>query len=315
MWSISEAKTFRRCQRQWYYRYRFGAALAKKVPARREAYVLGSLQTISAWRGQLVDQVIEHFIVPALNRREEFYLSDALAYARNLFDRQLAFARDHQVRRPNMTKDGAGLDFAALLTVEQGLGVVQADLDKAWEEITAALRNLFAHMEEIKDDLKRGRRRVAQPKLFFEVAGVKAKAIPDLVVYFNDEPPMIVDWKVHYFGVQEARLQLATYALALVRSGRAEHGRSGDTPWRETDIVLIEAQLLNRQLRRHALTAEDVLSLENEIAQSSLEMDYACGGTQRDDLQPEQFLRTTYLENCERCGFHPLCWKDAHDRA
>ncbi|MGC4074008.1 MAG: PD-(D/E)XK nuclease family protein [Nibricoccus sp.] len=98
MWTVSEAKLFRRCQKQWFYKHRFGAALATKVPARREAFVLGTFQTVEQWRGQLVDKVIEEVVVDALNKRRPLTLTELLAEADRLFDLQLAFARANRTR-------------------------------------------------------------------------------------------------------------------------------------------------------------------------------------------------------------------------
>jgi hypothetical protein len=57
IWSVSESKLFRRCQRQWYFKHCVANAQAKKDPLRRRAYLFSKLQSISGWRGQLVDTV------------------------------------------------------------------------------------------------------------------------------------------------------------------------------------------------------------------------------------------------------------------
>jgi hypothetical protein len=50
IWSISDSKTFRRCQRQWFYKSIAGNAKAAD-PVRHRLYLLSKLQSISAWRG------------------------------------------------------------------------------------------------------------------------------------------------------------------------------------------------------------------------------------------------------------------------
>ena len=77
IWSISESKTFKRCQRQWYFKNCVASALAKKDPIRREAYLLSKLQTISGWRGQIVDSVLSE-ITRAEVLRDAFYLVESL---------------------------------------------------------------------------------------------------------------------------------------------------------------------------------------------------------------------------------------------
>lgn len=53
-WSFSQGATYTRCPRQWFYKYRFANALAKREPLRREAYLLSKLDTVWAWRGKVV---------------------------------------------------------------------------------------------------------------------------------------------------------------------------------------------------------------------------------------------------------------------
>lgn len=317
MWSISEAKTFRRCQRQWFYKHRFASAVATTNRAKREAYVLSTLQTLSAWRGHLVDKTIERFVVPTLNARHDLWLKDLLAFARTLFDRQLAFGLAHRVREASMSKEKAGDDFAAFLAVERGEPITREEKADAWADIEAALRNLFSRMGSLRDVLKRANRRQSQLILYFDLGETRVRAIPDLVLFFDREAPMIIDWKVHYFGVHESQFQLTGYALALVRSGMANSGRMiGEPSWAETDIRLLEAQLLTRDVRTYQLAADDVLRTENVMLQSMLEMDYAADGRSRKELSPDEFPRTEHANTCQGCGFYQLCWKgpNAEDR-
>ena len=61
IWSISANRTFGKCQRQWFYQKGYASWAAKKVPARRLAYVLSKLTTISGLRGTIVDDVLSDF--------------------------------------------------------------------------------------------------------------------------------------------------------------------------------------------------------------------------------------------------------------
>ena len=105
------------------------------------------------------------------------------------------------------------------------------------------------------------------------------RAVPDAVIFYDDAPPLIVDWKVHAFGLQEAWTQLATYAIALTRCAI----RTSDFPaslgrWKVTDVRLAEAQLLTNQVRRYASQKEDVERADAYIAQSVTQMLLATGG-------------------------------------
>ncbi|HZI58592.1 MAG TPA: hypothetical protein VFF39_17560, partial [Verrucomicrobiae bacterium] len=88
IWSISDSKTFKRCQRQWFYKNIVGNGVAKD-PLRRRIYLLSKLQSVSAWRGQIVDDIISTFIVPAVISKRRITLEQAKARAHDLFERQL----------------------------------------------------------------------------------------------------------------------------------------------------------------------------------------------------------------------------------
>jgi hypothetical protein len=67
-WSYSASRNFRQCQRQWYFKNIVASARAKE-PLRRRAYLLSKLQSVSAWRGKIVDDVISKTLIPRINRR------------------------------------------------------------------------------------------------------------------------------------------------------------------------------------------------------------------------------------------------------
>jgi len=50
IWSVSTAKMFERCQRQWFFKTQLANAKAKHE-SRRRAWRLSKLQSLSAWRG------------------------------------------------------------------------------------------------------------------------------------------------------------------------------------------------------------------------------------------------------------------------
>lgn len=88
MWSLSESKTFKLCQIQWCYKNCLANARAKD-PLRHKAYLLSKLQSISSWRGSLVDSVISNVIVPELKRKKFPSFADVQQEAMNLFDQRL----------------------------------------------------------------------------------------------------------------------------------------------------------------------------------------------------------------------------------
>src|SRR5713101_285005 len=118
-WSYSAARSFRQCQRQWYFKNIVASARAKD-PIRRRAYLLSKLQSVSAWRGRIVDDVISKMIIPSVKRHEPITLRFAKAQARDLFDRQLAYALRHPINDIALQVSGEGDDFAVLYGMEYG---------------------------------------------------------------------------------------------------------------------------------------------------------------------------------------------------
>jgi hypothetical protein len=307
IWSFSDSRTFAKCQRRWYY----DALLAywtRKDPRRWEAYLLSKLQSVSAWRGQVVDAAITSTLVPALNRGLVPSLQRCLARARELFDAQRAFALDHRLREEGMVPAQAGEAFAAFLAVERGETVGNAELDRAWAEVEQALRNLFG-MDELLRQLRSASLCVAQRALTFEHAGVSVKAVPDLIAFYGDRPHLIVDWKVHAFGTKDYWLQLVTYALALTRCKPHKDFARLFRPCEPTEVRLAEVQLLTNRVREHTLDEEDVGEVEDMIADNAARMLLAVDGQKSAALRATDFPVTTWPESCEGCPFRKPCWE------
>jgi hypothetical protein len=306
IWSFSESRIFRKCQRQWFYKA-CRASARSKDPVRREAYLLSKLQSLSAWRGQLVDLAVEQVVVPALNQGRRLMLGQVLDTARALFNRQLAFGRQHRLREPGLAVTKAGDEFAAFYAVEYGTGISDADAVSAWNDVEKALRTLFG-LAEFKDLLRLAKYRVAQRSLIFDHAGAKVRAVPDLIAFFADRPPAIVDWKVHTFGVRDYRDQLLTYAIALLRAKPHRDFPTDLSRWKETDVQLFEVQLLRGVIRRHSAEESDVQAADERIAESVMTLQLARGGQEDDELKADDFPAAFDPKACQTCPYRKLCW-------
>jgi hypothetical protein len=307
-WSISESRTFKRCQRQWFFKNLLGNARAKD-PTRREAYLLSKLQTVSSWRGNIVDSVVSDLVVPAIRYNRTVTVEEAIGRARSLFDTQLEFARRHPLRDPGLSPAKLEGEFAAFHAIEYGEEIPQEELDRAWAEIETALGNLF-RMTELLGELRTATLLCPQRALQFKHSGMTVRAVPDVVAFFRDRAPLIVDWKVHAFGLQEAWLQLATYAVALVRCNPHVDFPGNMSRWRAADVRLIEVQLLTNRLRHYSLTDEDEETVDSYIAQSATQMLLATEEKKGKDLTADEFAVTSSPDACKRCSYRKLCWEE-----
>lgn len=308
-WSVSKTKQFQRCQRQWYYKEIVGRHSAPAESFRREVYLLGLLKSISQWRGDIVDNVLTRAFLSWHNYRKQLNPESIIVNARQQFQEQLTVAREHRLHEPGLTPSKCK-DFVVFRSMEYDNAIRQDELEVAWKEIEQAIRNLF-EMRSIAEAMKGAVKLIAQRNLQFQYSGMNVTAKPDLVIFAQEQPPVILDWKVHTFGVQEAWLQLGIYALALSRVKPHRDFPQECGQWAPTDVKLLEVQLLKREIREYQLTTTDVTRLKNHITTTAHEMLAAVGSAQPkyEDLSPEDFTVTRYPTTCEQCSYKRVCWE------
>jgi hypothetical protein len=306
-WSLSGSKTFRRCQRQWFFKNCVGNGVTKD-PVRRNIYLLGKLQTIAGWRGSIVDHAIETGVVPALQSRRLPDCDALIARAKRLYDLQLTTALAHPLRQPERTVKSWGDAYAAFHSIEYGEGPDREELDTAWQEIETALRNLCG-MRGLLDRLCGASQLVAQRSLQYQSFGVTVMAVPDLIAFYADEPPAIIDWKAHAVGTMDASTLLGLYALALKFCQPHRDFPASLSGWPVESVRLVEVQLLLNRMRRHELDDDDFDAVKAYVAESANSMLMAVDGRKAADLAVEDFSTATFDHVCERCSFRKACWE------
>lgn len=308
IWSFSDGRTFRRCQRQWYFKKALASATARD-PLRREAYLLGKLSSIHGWRGRVVDQVIERSIIPALRAKTQVTLKEALKAADTLFDTQLAFALAHKVMQPNFKKSEHEHDFAAFFEVEYGMTPSKEDLNKARGEVHEALSNLFqsGQFADLRGKIKTANALETQCPISFSYMGATVRGVPDLICLFRSEPPLIIDWKVHHFGIHDYYQQLVAYAIILIRSGEHKSLPRAMRNCNPHEVRLHECQLLRNEAREHVIDQDDIDVVEERMAAEITEMLSAVDGRDNKDLSPEDFPTTSWAGACANCNYQKLC--------
>lgn len=306
-WSYSASRSFRQCQRQWFYKNVVASARAKDS-FRKRAYLLSKLQSISAWRGKIVDDVLSHTLIPNLNRGIRMNFRDIKNRARRLFDRQLAFARRHPINDPNLKVSSAGEEFAIFHVMEYEGAIPEDEIKNAWGDIETALVNLYS-MDDLKHRLKSSDYIITQRALQFTLMDdVTVIAYPDAIVFSDECPPTIIDWKVHTFGTNDAWLQLAIYAIALSRCSPHKDFPS-KFKIQPKEVELIEVQLLTNTVRNHSLQEAHVVEAEEYMLSSAYEISCLTEGRKYTDLKTEDFRVARYADSCQRCAFRTICWE------
>lgn len=309
-WSYSASRSFRQCQRQWFFK-NIAANARAKDSFRKRAYLLGKLQSISAWRGSIVDDVLSKMLIPNLKRGICPTLQDVRNSARDLFDRQLAYARRHPIADLGLQVSKEGDDFAVFHVMEYEGEIPEHEIEQAWCEIETALVNLFS-LDDIKYILKSSDYIVSQRALQFRLMDdVTVLAYPDVIAFRGDAPPTIIDWKVHTFGTNDAWLQLAIYAIVLSRCNPHTDFPSG-FKIQPQELALYEVQLLTNVVRKHSLEEEQIVEAEEYMISSAYEIACLTEGRKYTDLNVEDFRTAVHAETCQRCAFRAICWEKSH---
>jgi hypothetical protein len=255
-----------------------------------------------------VDTVISEYVIPSISKRHLLSLQATRNIARDLFDRQVAFARQHRLREPNLKVTAHKAEFAAWHAIEYGGGVSEGDLEARWSEVAQSLGN-FYQLRELIRILENSERLITQRTLTFSIDGIAARATPDLVAFRRTEPPLVVDWKTYIRDSQDHRLQLACYALALTTCKPHADFPSTLSRYCISDIELLEVQLMTGKLRPYKLTDEDVTDLEMFVADSATQISLAASASARKEIVPEKYPVAHSPTTCTYCPFPSLCWK------
>lgn len=310
VWSFSAGRTFERCVRQWFFR-QVVAHHAAKDPLRREAYLLSKLDNLWSWRGRLVDDVISRAVVPALALGKTPELSALLPLARAAYDAQLAFAAGHRLGDADL-KPSRHPDFLLLRDFEQGTPPADADLAVAWHDVETALTQLLA-MTPLLERLLSAAVLLPQQALTYKLElpdgePVTVRAVPDLLAFFADAPPLIIDWKVHRHAAHSYREQLAGYAFALSRA-RTQRGLPTSSGTRAAATDLLEVQLLSAERRHYALNDADVAAIRSSQTDSAQNMHAFLAQRGPADRNPYTVPTTADLGVCSSCVFQARCWR------
>ncbi|GAB4039845.1 PD-(D/E)XK nuclease family protein [Spirosoma gilvum] len=301
IWSLSAHKQFKRCRRQWFYKNVMADGRVKKDPVRIEATRLSKLVTVAAWRGLVVDQVITVYIIPQLRMKQIPVLSKVLTVARSIFDKQLQLAS-------LPLYSGQKLEIG-LLDIEAKGFVDSDDLEQAWHEIETALTN-FLQDQDLLFELMSADYLVEQRAMWFKVGNFSGQGFPDLIAFWRNKPPIIYDWKVHFYGTLTYEQQLLVYALALAKGSPQSDFSDYLVGHLPESTRLTEVQLITHTTghkRQYTVTTSKLEGTESFIADSLLSMYLA--GAHRPYAQScvDDYATTDNPEICTTCSFNKLC--------
>lgn len=310
MFTPTGYKLFQRCELQWYFKNIVADGRVKNDPFRKEVTILSKLDTVEAWRGKIVDDVVSRLLVNAINKKFPVDKAYLLKEADQLFDSQLEYAAFQKYREPDR-KYSQDKDFAALVNYEFGIECSELALNNARNDIHFALNNLLAD-EEFIAYLQSAKFLASQRSLHYLFSGMPVSSKPDLIVFFDNDPPHIIDWKVHTYGIHTYDEQLLSYAVALYKVSTTKPHI--DFPpnlgrYQIYDYKLTEYQLLHpdRIRRDYEVTKEKLEELNDKMSKGIIQMYMKGCHKKYGDANPENFETTYYIENCHNCSFKKIC--------
>jgi hypothetical protein len=173
--------------------------MAKWGSSQREISILSNVQTLEAWRGNLVHSVISDYLVPQIQQGIIPTKADLQAFALDRANKQLNFSTNKKYREPYMTKKKAEGSYAIIWEDELATQISHLTKPEALQEIDLALTNLLL-LPELLEDLLQYSWLIPEATLLLPAKG---NSIPitgriDLMAASpsSSKPLLLIDWKV-----------------------------------------------------------------------------------------------------------------------
>jgi hypothetical protein len=291
-------RDFRRCQRLFFFKH-IAASHAPDGGWRREAFILRQLKTLELWRGTVIHEGVQHYVVPALKKGNPLNWKELLEQTLRRAEEQLAFSAEKRFREPGITK-GKHESFCALVPHETGKGVSTQEFKGICQEVRTAFGRL-AELSPLWAELLGRKDCLPEKQLWVKFDDASIMVQLDLVFERKLGRPAIIDWKSYEVGGDtDARLQTALYGWALWQS----HFYDLSAP---TNIDLLECQVMDGVVIQHECSQEVFDEVEDYIYRSLHRIFSLCRSKKLSEAKLQDFAFADNPNNCEYCVFRGLC--------
>lgn len=302
-WSYTTVNTLRQCNRKFYF-YNVLASHGRKVPVRRKAYELKSMQNLKMWAGSVVDKFMELTIIPAIREKKELDFSVLAEKAVQMAQLQFRFSKNALYTDPSQKKGDLDGVFCILNIHEVNATYTEQELAETYADIRQAVLNLPAvRMPDGKllvDFLKECNS--LTPNVNNWVATIeKALINPQMdLLALHQWKPVVMDWKLSASFTSDYSRQLLICGLTVFLK-RLE---SGKPAYDYSDIRLYEVNLLKSEVKPHELTEDRSNELINYINLTAEDIHLL---TNDDEPDIDEFELTDDEGLCKSCNFQTLC--------
>lgn len=304
-WSVSTDRTWKRCQRQFFFSQHMASHNARDEK-RREAFLLKQIQQPDWWSGSLVHLAIQRWVVPALSEGIWPAFAQVEPQIRAIAEMQFQFSRDGLYRTVK-SKKAAGDAYCVLAPHFFGTSPSENWYDDQFEKVRISLLNLL-HSARFRQFLAGRQSYECEIELKFKIDEQQITAKPDLLMPSSSGID-IIDWKVSKHASNHS-FQLAVYGLALHRTKLFKTTASRGI---RCFVVNLLDDKSDAVLNEPYIIGEQVLdSTENAIF-DSIQRIRALTGTKSKyaDLHLDWFDFARSTGTCALCNWKSLCLETA----
>jgi CRISPR/Cas system-associated exonuclease Cas4 (RecB family) len=299
-WSFSSERTFRRCQRAFFFKD-IAAHYSGQDPLRREAFILKQLKSLDLWRGTIVHTAIQNHVVPCLQNRRPIDWGQIIEQAKALARKQYSFSKHRRFREEGLSKSSVGDIYCALSFHDQPDGTTDDQVRAAIAGVETAVRNL-SQMDDLLKEIQGRQKYFCELSVPVKYHDVNIRGQIDLMYFRGYNQPTVIDWKCYdSTSGSDANLQTALYAWLLCKHPK----------WTVTDpssIELIEVRLgRDPGVVKHTFDTARFEELEDRIFQSVEEIRALCNDGSYAEENLADYAFAANPNSCAYCPFRKLC--------
>ncbi len=265
--------------------------------------MLNKLRGLDEWRGHVVHLALEHHFVPSLKERRMLSCEELTAETLRLAERQFLFSQRGNYKKAEGDKNG--LDYLALREHEYGLAIRDDRLETIYQQIRQCYEFLYSQTRFL-DFLQQANWYTSEPGLDFYLDGQKIIAKLDLVLSYRNSKLCIIDWKIGESQTSDYSRQLELYAMAALKKW---------PNFKVEDLLLVEANLLQGEIKKHSIDADGLLEIEDFIFRSLSDIKALTANRPYPEQELSDYDFANSPGSCHFCKFERLCVRLSNDKA
>lgn len=308
-WSYSAALQFMSCERKWYYSNKYARFNSTDKNKKQAAYLKDAM-SLDEWKGDVVDRVISMFIHLENKHGNNPTFDDYIDKASWLTQMQFAFAEKKRwelIKTKSQLEDGN--EYLILAPLIFGQVVTKPEKQRIWKEIKQALKIYYEDEDFQYNYCQPATHHFTQYPLLINRQNVTIKGVPDLLLYYEDAPPLIVDWKVYRDSTYSHKRQLMMYAYMLANlSPIPAKFPASLKKYTISQYRLCEYQLLTGEKRFYTIDEQDIHDASEFINEAVYRMKKKQCHLPPNKLSVEMFNEAYAPTSCDSCNFSSICW-------